>query len=267
MLPQNNPGFINNLLWMINGRYYNNILIDHINRYRTELKLKSVTSVYDYLTSKIIIASDKPLAKIPSDVKSEYIQTGYFNLTEEGELDKALTDFIESGSPPIYVGFGSMPNFSGKEITGILMEVTNSLGTRMIISKGWANLGGDFDLKNVHIIGHVPHAKLFPKMAAVVHHGGSGTTHTAARAGVPQIIIPHAVDQFFWGEQIFRLKLGPKPVSIFKLTSRKLIDRISKVYSTSEFKLNAVNIAKELSKTDGIKDTYNYITNPKMLYS
>ena len=99
-------------------------------------------------------------------------------------------------------------------------------------------------------VNDLPHHLLFPKMALVVHHGGAGTTATAAKAGVPQIIIPHILDQFYWADRIHALGLGPKPIRRSKLTGEKLKAAIIEVVSNEGFRQRAREISLILRKQD-----------------
>jgi vancomycin aglycone glucosyltransferase len=255
----NLPHSVNRLLWRMSNHNYNSFLLDTINKYRQDLSLKKISDVMSYTTDNLIVAADKPMAAVQPDVTSEYIQTGYLYFSEEGELDHELIKFIENGAPPVYLGFGSMPNYLKEGVPALVRKIVDTLGIRVIVSKGWGNLGVDLDSKNVFTIGYVPFMKLFPKMAAVIHHGGAGTTHLAARAGVPQIIIAHGLDQYYWGERVFRLKLGPQSMSVLTLKPSKLLKKIDETISNPEYRTNAGIFAEKLSGIDGLKDTYHSI--------
>jgi UDP:flavonoid glycosyltransferase YjiC (YdhE family) len=135
-----------------------------------------------------------------------------------------------------------------------LAEAVALLGVRAIISKGWAGLGEDVCVKNIKMIGHVPHASLFPKMAAVIHHGGAGTVYAAARAGVPQVIVPHILDQYFWGNRIYKLRLGPRPSYRSRLTLRSLVSAIERCISSPGFKEEAQSLAMKLRARNGLEE-------------
>jgi len=96
-------------------------------------------------------------------------------------------------------------------------------------------------------------------MAVLVHHGGAGTTCTASRAGIPQIIIPHGLDQFYWGNRVKALKIGPAPIPRKKLTSKKLIKALYEVMGNQEYSDNAKRIASIASKENGVEEAVNYI--------
>jgi vancomycin aglycone glucosyltransferase len=136
----------------------------------------------------------------------QVVQTGAWMISEQTPLPDELEDFLTSGAPPVYLGFGSMR--ASEQTPGTLIEAARSLGLRSILSQGWANLSpGDAGVDCLSI-GDVNHEKLFPRLAAIVHHGGAGTTTTAARAGAPQVIVPHNYDQFYWANRVQQLGVG-----------------------------------------------------------
>ena len=134
------------------------------------------------------------------------VQTGAWILSDETPLPDDPEKFLASGAPPIYLGFGSM---RASEQTGrVLIEAARALGLRSILSQGWANLTPSDTGDDCLSIGDVNQEKLFPRVAAIVHHGGAGTTTAAARAGRPQVIIPHNYDQFYWAHRVQQLGVG-----------------------------------------------------------
>jgi vancomycin aglycone glucosyltransferase len=119
-----------------------------------------------------------------------------------------LEAFLEQGEPPVYIGFGSMTDPNPRITTRAVLAGVTDAGCRAVLSEGWAGLGGGGLPEHVMVVGSVPHASLFRRVAAVVHHGGAGTTTMAARAGVPQIVVPHVLDQYYWAERVSRLGVG-----------------------------------------------------------
>jgi sterol 3beta-glucosyltransferase len=113
-----------------------------------------------------------------------------------------LAQFFSKGDSPVYIGFGSMIGFDRKQMLKTL--VTALRGRRALLSGGWSELGGSDLPANILPIGPVPHDELFPLVSVAIHHGGAGTSHTAARAGIPSVVIPFAGDQFFWARQLAR---------------------------------------------------------------
>jgi vancomycin aglycone glucosyltransferase len=127
-------------------------------------------------------------------------------LADSSPLPADLAAFLERGDPPVFVGFGSMPAASDAAQPPI--AAARAAGRRIVVAKGWADLELGGDAADAIVVGDVSHAALFPRVAAVVHHGGAGTTAAAARAGLPQMITPLFGDQFYWAERVAQLGIG-----------------------------------------------------------
>ena len=112
----------------------------------------------------------------------------------------ALAEFLAAGAPPIYIGFGSMAGFDRADLLNVVVEAV--AGRRALFYPGWSGIDTAMLPSNFLPIGDTPHDWLFPRCTLVVHHGGSGTSHSAARAGVPSVVLPFAGDQFFWAERL-----------------------------------------------------------------
>ena len=123
----------------------------------------------------------------------------------------ALADFLASGEAPIYVGFGSMTGFDNARLLEALIKAMN--GRRALFHPGWSGIDPSLLPDNFLVIGNTPHDWLFPRTAVIIHHGGSGTSHSAARAGIPSIVTPFAGDQFFWAERLRLAGFAPPPVN------------------------------------------------------
>jgi len=111
-----------------------------------------------------------------------------------------LRDFLGAGEAPIYVGFGSMAGFDPRRL--VAEVVVAVAGRRSLFAPGWSGADTSSLPENFFVIGETPHDWLFPQTALVVHHGGSGTSHSATRAGVPSVVVPFAGDQFFWADRL-----------------------------------------------------------------
>lgn len=178
-----------------------------LNEERAKLGLAPVTNIQRHMfTDRPWLAADPVLAPAFPLTGMEVVQTGAWTLADETPLPEELEQFLANGEPPVYLGFGSMRASEG---TGhMLIEAARSLGLRVILSQGWAGLTPDEVGDDVISIPDVSHAKLFPRVRAIVHHGGAGTTHAAARAGTPQVVIPHSYDQFYWAHRVQELGIG-----------------------------------------------------------
>jgi vancomycin aglycone glucosyltransferase len=134
------------------------------------------------------------------------VQTGAWILPDERPLPAELVAFLDAGTPPVYVGFGSVR--APKDIVRMAIEAIRAQGRRALVSHGWADLALIDDRDDCVGVGEVNHQALFGRVAAVVHHGGAGTTTTAARAGAPQAVVPQMADQPYWAGRVADLGIG-----------------------------------------------------------
>ena len=161
-------------------------------------------------------------------------------------LPAKLADFLDAGPPPLYIGFGSMTDPAPQASTALLLDAIERAGVRAVVSQGWAGLGGLPLPSHVQVVGAVDHSTLFRKVALVVHHGGAGTTTTAARAGVPQILVPHVLDQYHWAGRIQRLGVGPPPLRRRRLTADALAQSLRAVCDNEWLAENAARLGEGL---------------------
>lgn len=122
----------------------------------------------------------------------------------------ALGAFLDAGPPPVYLGFGSMCGFDAARLRDALVQ--GLAGRRALFYPGWSRVDVSGLPATMHVLGDTPHDWLFPRTACVVHHGGSGTAHSAARAGVPSIVVPFAGDQPFWAQRLALAGVAPAAV-------------------------------------------------------
>lgn len=181
-----------------------------LNGYRRALGLPPVGDLLSNLIGeRPVLAADRALAPGPADLDRPLEQVPCLHpFDDDAPLPAKLEAFLASGPPPVYLGFGSMTDPDPQRTTARLVEAVTATGHRALLGEGWAGLGAGPLPEGVLAIGAVSHASLFPRCAAVVHHGGAGTTTTAARAGVPQILLPHLLDQFYWAERVTALGIG-----------------------------------------------------------
>jgi sterol 3beta-glucosyltransferase len=179
--------------------------------------------------------------------------TGYWFLppTQDWQPPDSLIDFLESGPPPICVGFGSMV-YDPEATTDLVLEALKQVGCRGLLVTGWGGIKPRPLGDDVFAIESVPYDWLFPRVAAVVHHAGAGTIALALRAGVPSVTVPHLFDNFFWGQQLYRLGVAPRPIHRLKLTADALAEAISIAIKDERLKRNAAYFAERLSSEDGV---------------
>ena len=137
----------------------------------------------------------------------------------------ALTEFLAAGEPPVYVGFGSM---AGLMQPRLLQELIAGIGgRRALFYPGWSTVQAEQLPSNFLVVHDIPHSWLFPRTSVVIHHGGAGTTHSAAQAGIPSIVVPFAGDQLFWADRLHRLGVAPAPLSVKRMRAPKLAERLA----------------------------------------
>lgn len=189
----------------------------------------------------------------PSDWQNAKV-TGYWFLDTANDWTppKALTYFLQNGSPPVYIGFGSMGSRKPEETANLVLKALEQSKQRAILLSGWSGMRRANMPDSVFLVDSVPHSWLFPKVAAVVHHGGAGTTAAGLRAGVPSIVIPFFGDQPFWGERVASLGVGPKPIPRKQLTAEKLANAIQTVVTDREMRQRAATLGKKIQAENGI---------------
>ncbi|MCU0507581.1 MAG: glycosyltransferase [Anaerolineae bacterium] len=181
--------------------------------------------------------------------------TGYWflNRHEEWTPPPALSDFLLAGSPPVYVGFGSMSNQKPRETAQLVIDALTRAGQRGVILGGWGGLAAGDLPRSIFALESAPFGWLFPRMAAVAHHGGAGTTAAGLAAGVPGIVIPFFGDQPFWGARVQALGAGPAPIPRKKLTVERLAAAIEQAVSDGGMRSRAAEIGAKIRAEDGVR--------------
>lgn len=219
-------------LWSLHDQSINTLFGPAVNTSRAALGLPAVKDVASYLLGdQVWLASDPVLDPWNQSDQLQVVQTGAWLVSDKRPLADDLSTFLAAGPPPIYVGFGSMPVETDLVRTSI--TAIRSHGYRIVVMRGWADSDVIDNHKDCFVIREVNQRALFPRVAAVVHHGGAGTTATAARAGVPQAIVPQVIDQFYWANRVSELGIGvahddPSPTfeSLSALLNSALTSRV-----------------------------------------
>jgi UDP:flavonoid glycosyltransferase YjiC (YdhE family) len=190
----------------------------------------------------------------PHDWPARCHVTGYWFLETPASFQPppALLRFLEAGPPPVYIGFGSTVSKDPRRLTETALAALQLAGQRGILLSGWAGLSSAKLPETVFCLEDAPHDWLFPRMAAVVHHGGAGTTGASLRAGIPTLVTPFALDQFGWGKIVADLGVGPKAIPVKKLTAEKLAAAIQTAVTDIEMRERAAALGKKIRAEDGI---------------
>jgi len=168
--------------------------------------------------------------------------------------DPALEDFLAAGPKPIYFGFGSMAGFDRRPLLDAMVSAAK--GRRAVMFPGWSGIEASDLPANFRMVGAMPHQWLFPRMAVVVHHGGAGTTHTAAGAGVPSVVVPFAADQFFWADRLARIGCAPAPVKRARLDGEALGRSLDAALGMQE---KAAALADRMVREDGVGEAVRFV--------
>lgn len=254
-------GGYNHLTHLLSGHIFQIFTGPFINRWRKEkLHLPAIPiSRYPYFhmggRPQPLFGCYSPIiSPKPSDWGDNIHVPGYWFLDPPSSWQPSaqLITFLEAGPPLVYIGFGSMANRAPRKTAQLVQEALKLSGQRGILSAGW---GG---MENANLPGHifaldsVPHTWLFPRMAALVHHGGAGTTSAGFRAGVPSILVPHMGDQLFWAKRVTDLGVGPRPIPRRQLTSERLAAAITTAVTDQGMRARAAALAERIRAEDGI---------------
>jgi sterol 3beta-glucosyltransferase len=190
----------------------------------------------------------------PPDWASHLQVTGYWfpDPDPAWQPPPVLARFLQAGPPPVYVGFGSMTDRDPAGLARTAVAALRRAGCRGVLARGWAALTGATDHEDLLVVDEVPHDWLFPRMAAVVHHGGAGTTHTGLRAGIPNVVVPFFTDQPFWAQRVADLGAGPPPIPRQMLTVDRLAAAIHTAVSDPTLQARAAALGRRIEAEDGV---------------
>jgi vancomycin aglycone glucosyltransferase len=253
------PPLCNRLIWgAINASLYP-LFGPPLNRLRIRIGLQPTRDLPDLFAarSQTLLAISHVLAPPADGWRYPYRYVGYCFNNDDGPLDAELEAFLAAGPPPVYVGFGSVALGDAGRLTELVLRAVRRAGCRALIGRGWFGLGGQARLADVPsdqvlVVGDTPHATLFPRCAAAIHHGGSGTVHNAARAGVAQLALPQIVDQYYWGHRLAALGVGPAPIRFSRLTVDNLTDALRELRRPS-YAARARRLAPLVAEDRGIE--------------
>ena len=237
-----------------------------INHWRIEtLKLPPVSAkgYFDQLGTRqfpILNGFSRHVVPRPADWNEHIHITGYwFPEEHQWQPPQDLMDFLDKGTPPVFIGFGSMPIKNPQNTTQVILEALKRSGQRGILHTGWGGLG-DIPLPDhVYKIKYAPYSWLFPRMAMTIHHGGSGTTAFGLRSGKPSCVVPFVFDQFYWGKRIAELGVGPGPIPFKKLSVANLQEAIEIGVSDGRIRQNAGEIREKIRAENGVEAVLNII--------
>ncbi len=260
------------------GRWYNRlsykiitalsgiILGKYIRNFRDEIGLKPMANFNllkdgDGRDIPVLHLISEAVIPRPADWPTNAYMTGYCYLEREKDWTPPadLQSFLDKGSPPVYVGFGSMAGRNPRQLTKIVVGALQCAGVRGLIATGWGGMKCEDLPGSILEIESAPHDWLFPQVAAVVHHGGAGTTAAGLRWGRPSVVVPFFGDQPFWGHHVHTLGAGTKPIPRKKLTADQLAAAIKDAVSNPDIYKKAEEIGKRIRQEDGVGNAMDVI--------
>ncbi|MFC7403626.1 glycosyltransferase [Georgenia alba] len=242
-------------------RYAGNAMYGRmINEFRHRIGLRSASWFADPLRAPdgapvpVLYPFSRHVAPVPADYPPSVHVTGYWFLPHDDGWRPAplLADFLAAGERPVYVGFGSMGfGMGADERRDAVLSALRTNRLRGVVATGWGGLtAGDAPSDDVLVVDEVPHDWLFPRVRAVVHHGGAGSTGAGLRAGRPTLICPFLADQPFWGLRVHEIGAGPPPLSSWRLGAG-LAERLGRLVGEPSYRRRAAEIGERIRAEDG----------------
>ena len=201
----------------------------------------------------VIYAASPLLLSRPKEWNSHIRMSGFWleDPPHEATPPADLEAFLAKADHPIYIGFGSMNSGNMNRLMTIVLRALHASGLSAVVNNGWS--GSHLkSTRKVFFTNYVPHDWLFPRVRAVVHHGGAGTVAAGLRWGRPTLVIPFAGDQPFWGNQVFLAGCGPKPLPRESLTVHRMTRALIDLVSHPDYRLKAEALSKGLAREHGV---------------
>lgn len=249
----------NRLSWRLVRSVLNNKIKKYADRLRAVHHLAPAKDLLDDVWASrqlTLIAISPQICPPQRDWPQHYHVCGFFN-PPATSADEILTDefdsFLSQGEPPVYITFGSaMTGAKPMETLTLLHKAVEMAGVRAVIQTPHWQAHQSQSCKHLHFVGQAPHALVFSRCSAIIHHGGAGTSQSALLAGTPSVVVAHTSEQLFWGKELARLAVAPKPLQRKPLTAGKLAEAIRKVTECSEYKTNSVSISEQMRQESGV---------------
>jgi sterol 3beta-glucosyltransferase len=244
-------GFVTQVFWQGGRLLYNSVR-------RTEPALPPLSgwpfSAVRSMRPLLLFAFSRHVVLPPADWAGIAEVTGYWPLgPREGWKPPAdLERFLDASPPPVYIGLGSGGEAAGAAWISNVRAALEETGLRGVLDPGSSRVGPDGLSETMFVVRAIPHTWLFPRVAAVVHHGGAGTTGASLAAGKATVVVPTTSDQPFWGRRVHALGVGPRPIPIRRLTAGNLAQAISVATSDSAMRSRADALGERIRAEDGV---------------
>jgi UDP:flavonoid glycosyltransferase YjiC (YdhE family) len=244
------------VLWSLAGWALDQTFLPPMNVLRERAGLGPLPDTMSgwYARELNLVAVSEALRPRSDDWGTMHEVTGFLDLPDSHRFDPLpaeVDEFIRAGATPVFIGFGSLTPKDPEHIRDtldLIEDVVQRTGCRAIV-QGLAEPGAG--TQSILHVGRVPHARLYPRCAAAVHHAGAGTTQTVTRAGIPSVCVPHLADQFYWGRRLYELGVAARPLRRTGLTSRRLGRRIIEVLESDAMPGRCQTLAATMGNEDG----------------
>jgi sterol 3beta-glucosyltransferase len=239
------------------------LFIAPTNRFRKRVGAPPVESITTMLSKRMILLPvNSQVALLNLKWPPQVRQTNYWYARpiEGWAPPPDLSSFLAAGEKPVAISLGVMGAAKARQSAQIVLDAVRKAGVRAIV-QGWGDVLKELNVPpTVHSAGSIPHDWLFDQVSAIVHHGGVGTTAAGLRSGVPSIVIPHIIDQFYWGQRVFELGAGPKFFSRGQMNADKLAQSITMALTDSEVRARAAELGAAIrSAPDGVGEAVKWI--------
>ena len=251
----------NSLAWTLAAKAIGRVFVPRVNLLR---RREGLAPVKDFITEVAsspllnIIAASPALCNPMPDWPSHNRMCGFLDVPGQNDgdaLPEDLERFFRAGPAPVFMTFGSMllGDLEFERILGVLVDATHRAGCRAIVQASWEEIGGIPETPDVYRLVRAPHARLFPRCAAVVHHGGSGTSHSATLAGCPSIPVTYAYDQTYWARQLHAAGVASSALRRQTLRADDLARKIRETLEMPGIKGRAEELGNRIRDENGVE--------------
>ncbi|MBE0626365.1 MAG: glycosyltransferase family 1 protein [Burkholderiales bacterium] len=251
----------NGMLWKLAEKMINGMVLPSANSLRIahgSHPLTSYRQIWESAACNLIAVSPVLCPQYPDWGENQRV-CGFLNVPEEASdwrMPDDLARFLQNGEAPVYIGFGSMiglalPNADLDDATRLMLGAVKLAGCRAIVQSHWDVVNTMPEDAQIYRLSSAPHTQIFPLCAAIVHHGGAGTTQTALRCARPSVVVAHITDQFFWGDTLRKLGVAPAVLNRRKTTPAKLAAAIRAVLASPAMRFAAEEAGRKLQAENG----------------
>ena len=262
LLPRHGlPAWLNRLSHQVSDRLVQRFMLRPVTSFRRRHQLPDPRNLSaKILGERPILCCSPSLAVVPPDTPLAAVQTGALTLAAaaDGALSTKVRAFLRAGPAPFYVGFGSMVDPNPGATAALIAAAAAEAEVRVILCTGWSEadaIEGD----DLLVITSAPHGLLLPRCAGAVHHGGAGTVQAVAQAGIPQLLVPHLMDQFYWAQRIAALAVGPNAIARPRLSADSLATALRSLRDDTEQRRRARDLGTRIAQESGLLDTINLL--------